>query len=62
MTSRKSGFCGNSELKHSVLAGVPGREDTDTSQVFNGIDGRSCRQRLRPASPDLEVKSITFPL
>ena len=41
-----SGSSGSSELQHSLLAGVPGQNDTDISRVFNGNNGRSFSQVL----------------
>ena len=57
-------FCNESQASCSTnLAGVPGRNDTDISRIFNGNDGASCQQELLPGPLRMcDVNAITFPL
>lgn len=53
------GSSGNSKLLHNSLASVPGEQDTDISQVFNGNNGESCQQKFYPSSLQFYVAGAT---
>ena len=58
--SRKAAQIRSDTSTAHSLVGLPGRCDTDISQVCNGNNGTSCQQKLLPGSLQIyDVEAIT---
>ncbi|EPQ13067.1 hypothetical protein D623_10031156 [Myotis brandtii] len=60
--SKAAGSKSGSSDKLSLLASIPGRDDTGVSRGFNGNSGTNCQQEPLPGALQIyDVDAITFP-